>query len=164
MRRRTFLRHTSITTEQVYKCLTFYGMSEEAVLAQYPQLTPEDLVGIEDTIVAEIRRIDRDEWTGRPILPKPTLTDGGYYKGRCRNATVARWNAKENCFYHWREKLGAIFLETIRYPTDEEPWFDVFYPVEPLRTCQFEIPFEKHARFEGKTEDLYRFTEEMWSK
>jgi len=58
---------------------------------------------------------------------------GGYYKGRCRNATVARWNAEEQCFYHWREKFGRIYIETIKYPTDEqEPWWDVFDVVEEL--------------------------------
>jgi hypothetical protein len=68
--------------------------------------------------------MERDELTGRPILPKDQLVHGRFYKGRCRNATIARWNADEQRFYHWREKFGRIFIETIGYPTDDER-FDV---------------------------------------
>jgi hypothetical protein len=83
---------------------------------------------------------DHDEITGRPILGKDKLVDGRYYKGRCRNATIARWNSAENSFYHSREKFRAIFIETIRHPTDEsEPggtfltWLKNF----PIRSSRF---------------------------
>lgn len=134
-----FIRDTRITAVEVYRCLAYRGMSEEAVLAKHPELKPEDLAGIRDAVLAEIQSIDRDEVTGRALLPKHDLVDGRYYKGRCRNATIARWNAKENCFYHWREKFGRIFIETIKYPTDEEPWWDIYSPIEELSDCKFEI-------------------------
>lgn len=163
-RKRSLIRDTEITAEEVYRCLAFRGMSEEAVLSRYPQLGAEDLAGTKQTVVADMQRIDRDEWTGRPILPKNELTDGAYYKGRCRNATIARWNSQENCFYHWREKFTAVFIETIKYPADEDPWFDVFFPVEQLSASTFDIPFAEGSTFQGTPEDLNQFTEEMWSK
>jgi hypothetical protein len=76
---------------------------------------------------------------------------------------VARWNGHEQTFYHWREKFGRIFIETIRYPTDEEePWWDVFDVVEELANCKFDIPFDAKAVFSGNPDDLFEFDEEMW--
>ena len=63
-----------------------------------------------------------------PHLPKSALIDGQYYYGRCRNANVAKWRAKENDFIHWRTKFGLTFTEEIRHPEDELR-YDVFYPV-----------------------------------
>ena len=60
-----------------------------------------------------------DELTHRRLLPKSALHDGAYYVGRCRNASVARWNARQQCFYHWREKFGRIYIEKIKHPVDE---------------------------------------------
>lgn len=57
-------------------------------------------------------------------IPKKDLIHGAYYKGTCRNATVARWNAEKEVFVHWRNKFGW-FLETICHPEDED-YFDVF--------------------------------------
>ena len=106
-----------------------------------------------------------DELTGRSVLPKDKLTHGHYYKGRCRNATIARWNADEQCFYHWREKMGRIFIETIRYPTDEsEPWWDVFDVAVELPDCKIDIPFDDGAAFAGERNDLLEFAAEMWGR
>ena len=81
----------------------------------------------------------------------------------CRNACIARWNAEEQCFYHWREKFERIYIETIKYPTDEvEPWWDVFDVVEELPNPKVEIPFDEDAEFQGNRDDLYEYTEEMW--
>ena len=63
------------------------------------------------------------------MIPKKELEHGAYYKGRCRNATVARWNGGKNLFYHWRTKFGHNFIETIKHPEDEQHW-DVFIPEE----------------------------------
>ena len=106
----------------------------------------------------------RDRFTGRPILPKDRLVHGRYYRGRCRNATVARWNERENCFFHWREKFGHIYVETICYPGDDEPPFDVFHAVEELPNPRFEIPFNVDATFAGNTDDLKEHDAEMWGK
>jgi hypothetical protein len=68
-----------------------------------------------------------------------------------------RWNADENCFYHWREKFGRIYIETIKYPTDVvEPWWDVFDVVDELRGCKFGITFDAAAAFTGNRERSLR--------
>jgi hypothetical protein len=59
------------------------------------------------------------------IIPKASLKDGHYYTGHCRNANLARWDAKAGCFKHWREKFGTWFIETILHPEDDDG-FDVF--------------------------------------
>lgn len=58
-----------------------------------------------------------------PVIAKEQLEVGAYYKGRCRNANVARWNGR--LFIHWREKFTMRFLEEIKCPEDETH-FDVF--------------------------------------
>jgi len=76
-----------------------------------------------------------------PKVTKEELIHGHYYKGRCRNATEARWNEPENRFYHWRTKFGYRFIETICCPEDESI-YDVFVTEEwigPKGTE--EIPF-----------------------
>jgi hypothetical protein len=74
-------------------------------------------------------------------IPKEQLKDGAYYEGRCRNATVARWNATEQQFYHWRVKFATRFIETIRCPEDEKN-FDVFVVDREIETPPQEIPFK----------------------
>lgn len=107
-----------------------------------------------------------DEKTGRAILPKAELVDGAYYVGRCRNATVARWSAEFDCFFHWREKFDQIFVEDIKHPVDED-YFDVFRAVRILAEPKFEIPFcwrTQSPPFQGRVEDLAEHDDEMWSK
>lgn len=58
-------------------------------------------------------------------IAKKDLQHGKYYRGRCRNAAEARWNAEKQVFVHWRTKWGDKFLETIKHPEDELH-FDVF--------------------------------------
>jgi hypothetical protein len=74
-------------------------------------------------------------------LPKEELAHGFYYKGRCRNATVARWNGEEEQFYHWRTKFNYTYIETIKCPEDEN-FFDVFYATEWIDPPEKEIPFK----------------------
>lgn len=107
--------------------------------------------------------IEADEVTGRSILPKDRLAHGRYYKGRCRHATVARWHEPEQQFYHWREKMGLIYIDVIRHP-DDEPFFDVFRVVEELPTVKFQIPFDGDPVFDGNPEELVEFKEEMWKR
>jgi hypothetical protein len=107
-----------------------------------------------------------DEKTGRPILPKTDLVDGAYYVGRCRNATVARWSASHDCFFHWRVKFSRIFVEDIKHPVDEN-YFDVFRVVRVLPEPRFEIPlaaFNAGDSFRGRSEDLQEYDHEMWSR
>jgi uncharacterized protein (DUF433 family) len=141
------------------------GLTDAEVLLKHPELELADLEAVREYAVHLIKTRTHDEFTGRAILPKNLLVHGGYYKGRCRNATVARWNAEEKRFYHWREKFGRIYIQTIKYPTDEtEPWWDVFDVVEPLSDCRFEIPFDEEAVFAGKPDDLFELNEEMWDR
>lgn len=58
---------------------------------------------------------------------KESLVHGTYYYGRCRNASIARWDGVKQVFVHWRQKFGAIFLEEIHCREDELR-FDVFDP------------------------------------
>ena len=104
-----------------------------------------------------------DERTGRALISKEQLIDGTYYVGRCRNATIARWSASNDCFYHWRIKFEQVFIEEIKHPVDES-YFDVFRPVRVLTESKVEIPIDVHARFEGNIEDLSEYDHEMWSR
>jgi len=74
-------------------------------------------------------------------LNKADLIHGAYYKGECRNAEEARWNAEKQLFYYWRTKWGARFLATIHHPEDDEI-YDVFV-VERLCDATEEIPFDR---------------------
>ena len=60
------------------------------------------------------------------VFSKEELIHGFYYRGHCRNATVARWNNEKKVFVHWRTKFGDRFLEEIRCPEDDQV-YDVFY-------------------------------------
>ena len=104
-----------------------------------------------------------DEKTGRPILPKDQLVDGTYYIGRCRNATIARWSATHDCFFHWRQKFDRIFVEEIKHPIDEER-YDVFRVVRELADVKFEIPFDDAAAFTGSVDDLREYDHELWRR
>jgi hypothetical protein len=107
----------------------------------------------------------------RECGPKDRLVHGTNYKGRCRNATIARWDAEREVFWHWQQMLGRIFLQTIRSPSDETiPELDVFDVVEELPDPKFEIPFDPDrflpkAAFTGNPEDLLEESEaEMWRR
>lgn len=58
-------------------------------------------------------------------IKKSELVHGHYYHGRCRNASIARWNGEEEVFYHYRVKYGNRFIENIHCPEDET-YYDVF--------------------------------------
>ena len=138
------IRDLRIKFWDVYRDLAFHGMSDDEVLRRFPDLEPEDLAAVREYAVHLIKSRTHDEFIGRAILPKDRLKHGAFYKGRCRNSTIARWDG--SVFWHWREKFGRIYIETIRYPTDaEEPWWDVFDVVEELPNCRFEIPFDQDA-------------------
>jgi uncharacterized protein (DUF433 family) len=156
---------TQVTVRDVCRDWSLRGMTDDEVLQKYPELEPHDLAAVREFAAKSIESRTHDEFTGRPILPRDWLVHGRYYKGRCRNATIARWNADERCFFHWREKLGHIYIETIQYPTDEqELLWDVFDVVQELSNPRFEIPFGSNAVFTGNRDDLYEHAEEMWSK
>lgn len=116
-----------------------------------------------------------DERTGKKLLDKAELKDGAYYVGRCRNATVARWNAKKQCFTHWRVKFNSVFLEDIKHPVDDDT-FDVFrvirelpggpkfvIPIDPqIGFDGGEMPEQFRYKFEGDIKDLDEYNPEVW--
>lgn len=80
------------------------------------------------------------------VIPKADMAHGTYYKGFCRNARVARWDATNNLFVHWRSKFDDVYLETILHADDGGSW-DTFKPFThlPTEAVEFPIPF----KFEG---------------
>lgn len=62
-------------------------------------------------------------------IQKTDLQTGAYYKGECRNATVARWDG--TAFRHRRFKFGGWFIETIRCPEDDQR-YDTFHAAEKI--------------------------------
>jgi hypothetical protein len=82
-------------------------------------------MGLPFTLIMLIKWIDPKTKREHYIIPKDKLQDGHYYVGRCRNASLARWDAKANCFKHWREKWGRWFIEEINHPEDDNG-FDLF--------------------------------------
>ena len=155
------IRGTEIRFWDVYRALTCRRPIANTDLLQ--RLDEADIAAVWEYADHLIGSRTHDELTGRPILEKDRLVHGRYYKGRCRNATVARWNGDEQCFYHWREKFGRIYIETIKYPTDEtELFWDVFEVLEELATSKFEIPFDMEAAFAGTPDDLFEYEAEMW--
>lgn len=77
-----------------------------------------------------------------PVIPKEKLEHGAYYKGRCRNASIARWDSELEHFFHWRTKFGQTFLEIIKCPEDEKYW-DVFVATEKIENPEIEIPIKE---------------------
>ena len=74
-----------------------------------------------------------------PKIAKAELEHGAYYTGRCRNASLARWDANKQCFVHWRTKFGSRFTEEIKHPEDDQD-FDVFVVEEKTENPEQEIP------------------------
>lgn len=74
------------------------------------------------------------------IIGKDQLKHGAYYRGRCRNATVARWNGEDQKFYYWRTKFGHTYVETNRHIEDDNV-FDAFNAFEEITEPTKEIPF-----------------------
>lgn len=68
-----------------------------------------------------------------PKIAKADLIHGAYYRGRCRNADTARWCAVDQQFYHWRNKFGHHYIESIKHPEDDK-MFDVFIVEEKIPT------------------------------
>ena len=82
-----------------------------------------------------------------PKIDKKDLVDGAYYKGQCRNASIARWDGSKERFVHWRTKFGHTFLEEICHPEDDQI-YDVFVVEHMIETPEKEIPIydENHYR------------------
>ena len=77
-----------------------------------------------------------------PAIKKEDLVVGAYYQGRCRNASIARWDGE--VFLYWRSKFGNVFLEEIHCPEDD-PHFDVFVAEERIHEIEKEIPIQQRT-------------------
>ncbi len=75
-----------------------------------------------------------------PKIAKADLMHGAYYYGRCRNASIARWNADTQRFVYWRNKFGHKFVEEICHPEDDQV-FDVFVVEKEIDPPVGGIPF-----------------------
>lgn len=65
-------------------------------------------------------------------IPVEDLIDGASYRGHCRNASIATWNASLQKFIYTRHKFGSSFKEEIEHP-DHDRGFDVFFPLEQVK-------------------------------
>jgi hypothetical protein len=65
------------------------------------------------------------------MLRKSELVDGKYYIGHCRNAEVALWSEKLDCFIYMRNKFGMVYAEEIEHPENDDG-FDLFTPFEEV--------------------------------
>lgn len=72
------------------------------------------------------------------LLKISDLIDGKYYEGKCRNASVAMWDAKKQCFVYMRSKFGQKFPETIQHPANDNR-FDLFTPVKEVIPTESQI-------------------------
>lgn len=75
-----------------------------------------------------LRKIHYDILYDIGVLRKEQLIDGEYYEGFCRNADVAMWDEKENCFWYMRHKFGSVFAEKINHLQDDN-FYDLFIPI-----------------------------------
>ena len=65
------------------------------------------------------------EMYSKGIIPKKDLVKNRYYRGKCRNASVAIWNGYE--FVYMRTKFTSVFAEDIKHPEDDNG-YDLFIP------------------------------------
>jgi hypothetical protein len=72
------------------------------------------------------------------MIAKQELKDGQYYSGRCRNASVAKWDAKRNCFTYMRTKFCDRFAEDINH-VDDKNGYDTFIPVAECEPEEHQI-------------------------
>ena len=79
------------------------------------------------------------------MIRKLDLEDGAYYRGYCRNATVALWSASKSCFTYMRQKFDQRFPETICHPEDDNG-FDLFIPLERATPQENEIVQDPQRR------------------
>lgn len=70
------------------------------------------------------------------------MIHGQYYRGNCRNATLARWNAEIDRFVYLRSEFNHEFLEEIQH-CEDDTGFDVFFPTIVEPDPEVEINFER---------------------
>jgi hypothetical protein len=101
---------------------------------------PKDVVAMSKPTLAETFREPRCEPPA--VLVEPFI-HGAYYRGHCRNASIARYNAETNRFVYWRQKFGDVFAEDIHHAGNDDG-FDIFQPFAKIDLPEGfkEIPME----------------------
>lgn len=72
------------------------------------------------------------------LIRKIDLKDGHYYFGKCRNASVAMWNHKDQCFLYMRTKFEHRFVDRICHPEDDDG-YDLFLPVAEVTPTEDQV-------------------------
>lgn len=81
------------------------------------------------------------------FIDKKNLLDQSFYKGKCRNASLALWSAMDGKFYYLREKFGSTFIEPINHVLDDDG-YDLFIPLE---SCEFnQEVYERFLEYQTK--------------
>jgi hypothetical protein len=87
------------------------------------------------------------------MMAKAKLEDGRYYRGECRNASIARWCAELQAFVHWTFTMGGWHLDLIHHPEDEKR-YDVFLAFERIEPATDDVipdgEFEEFVAFYRK--------------
>lgn len=99
-------------------------------LVQYPKIekfTKENVYFCH--VPHEPSKFFYDEVYNKGILRKEDLEIGKYYYGKCRNASVARWDGEY--FTHMRTKFNNKFPEEINHLQDDDG-YDLFIPIEKV--------------------------------
>lgn len=78
-----------------------------------------------------IKKSELEEAYKKGMIRKKDLKHCHYYKGYCRNSSMAMWNSYENCFFYLRTKFNQTFSEGIRHPEDDDG-LDLFIPLKEI--------------------------------
>lgn len=65
------------------------------------------------------------------MIEKRNLEGWAYYKGSCRNSSIAMWDPNFEKFIYLRTKFGDTFADQSNHPEDDEG-YDVFIPIEKI--------------------------------
>lgn len=72
------------------------------------------------------------------MIAKKDLEDCAYYKGYCRNARIALWDAKKDNFVYIRYSFG-FYSDTIEHFEDvKDKGVDGFIPIEKIEKFNHE--------------------------
>ncbi len=69
-------------------------------------------------------------------IPKSELVHNEYYIGKHRNAKVAQWNKRTDCFDFMRRKFEYLLPETCEHFEDNSR-FDLFVPIKKGTEAQW---------------------------
>jgi hypothetical protein len=77
-----------------------------------------------------------NELFSKGVIPKKDLIIGNYYLGRCRNASVAKWDGDK--FLYMRNKFGHWSIDKINHMEDDNG-YDLFVPLKVVEPTEKQI-------------------------